>query len=106
MARGALGGRLGSLLGTPSRFMQPRIILYITTFALVAFGLLMIYSSSSIVAMTSEDTNYNAAYYVTRQAVFVAAGLAAAAFVAFTDYHLWSRTLLPLIWVATVALLV
>lgn len=106
MARGASGGRLSSLLGTPSRFMQPRIILYITTFALVAFGLLMIYSSSSIVAMTSEDTNYNAAYYVTRQAVFVAAGLAAAAFVAFTDYHLWSRTLLPLIWVATVALLV
>jgi hypothetical protein len=38
----------------PERFAKPRMMLLVAVFALVAFGLLMIYSSSSIVALTSE----------------------------------------------------
>ncbi len=106
LVRDRNSSRIRSLLGTPSRFMKPRLILYLATFALVALGLLMIYSSSSIVAMTSEDTGYNAAYYLQRQLIFGAVGLVAAAIVAVSDYHLWAGLILPGIWVGTVVLLV
>ena len=93
------------LFAIPSRFMMPRILLYLTTFALVALGLLMIYSSSSITAMVSADSDYSAVYYVQRQLIFGAVGLVAAAIVAVSDYHIWSRYLLPFIWIGTTALL-
>ena len=32
----------------PARFMQPRIMLIVATVLLVAFGLLMVYSASSV----------------------------------------------------------
>ena len=106
MARGGgIRERAEGLFGTPSRFMQPRLVLIITTFVLVAFGLLMIYSSSSIVDMASEDFNNDAAYHLKRQLGFVAAGGVAAIVLAISDYHLWSRSLLPVVWVATVGLL-
>ena len=94
-----------SVLSTPSRFMQPRLILYAMTFALVALGLLMIYSSSSITAMAAYESDYNAAYYLQRQLLFGAIGLVAAAVVAVSDYHLWVRYLLPAVWLASVVLL-
>ena len=93
------------LLSTPSRFMQPRLILYVMTFGLVALGLLMIYSSSSVTAMAVSELDYNAAYYLQRQLIFGAIGLAAAAIVAVSDYHLWVRFLLPAVWIATIVLL-
>ena len=94
-----------NILATPSRFMQPRLILYAMTFALVALGLLMIYSSSSITAMAAFESDYNAAYYLQRQLIFGAIGLVAAAVVAVSDYHLWVRFLLPAVWIATIVLL-
>lgn len=90
---------------TPARFMVPRIVLALTTFGLVAFGMLMIYSASSISTLTSPEYNYDATYYLVRQARACAVGLIVASVVIIVDYHFWVRTLLPVVWVATVALL-
>ncbi len=105
MARTASAERGRKVFETPARFMQPRLVLYLTTFALVALGLVMVYSASSITSMLSEDTNYDAQFYLLRQGGFTAAGLVAAAVVAATDYHLWSRSLLIPIWVVSLVTL-
>lgn len=103
-ARGARGrgGVERTLLGVPERFMRPRVILIAAVAILVAFGLLMVYSASSVTALSSTG---DAAYYLKRQLMFVAAGTAVAVFLAVVDYRMWTgRFLLP-IWVVTVALL-
>lgn len=89
----------------PERFAKPRMMLLVAVFALVAFGLLMIYSSSSIVALTSETYNNDPTYFVVHQLIYVAVGSVAAAILSLSDYHLWSRTFLPVVWAATVVLL-
>lgn len=91
--------------GVPARFMLPRVLLYLCVFALVALGLLMIYSASSVTAAADPDTGNNPAYYLIRQLVFVAVGLVVAGIMTVMDYHVLSGTLLPAIWVATVVLL-
>ncbi|MDO5119133.1 MAG: putative lipid II flippase FtsW [Coriobacteriales bacterium] len=105
MAREVSAERGRKLFDTPARFMQPRLFLYLATFALVALGLVMVYSASSITSMLSRDTNYDAQFYLLRQAEFTAVGLVAAAVVAATDYHLWSRSLLIPIWIVSLVML-
>ena len=94
-----------SIFGVPERFEKPRLLLYLATFALVAYGLLMIYSSSSIVALTGADTDHNPAYYLIRQLIFVGGGLAAAVVIACVDYHFWANKFIIPIWLFTVFLL-
>lgn len=92
-----------SIFGVPARFMRPRLILIAMTIVLVCFGLLMIYSASSITAM--EDYG-DSAYYLKRQAIFAAIGALVAIVLANVDYHLWCDKLLGVIWVLTLALLI
>lgn len=70
--------------------------------ALLVFGLLMIYSASSIVALTAGESP---AAYVVTQLKNTALGLVLALIVAFNDYHTWSERLLAPIWVVTVIML-
>jgi cell division protein FtsW len=91
-----------TILGVPARFMRPRIILLVTAFALIAFGLLMIYSASSITAM---DDYGDAAYYLKRQVLLVVIGVIGALVLGLTDYHTWYRKLLLVVWGVTVAAL-
>ena len=65
---------------------------------LTGFGILMIYSASSIMALTSKEFGYNPAYFAIRQAIFACAGAVMAMVAYVFDYHLWSRSLLPFIW--------
>ena len=65
---------------------------------LTGFGILMIYSASSIVALTSQDYGFNPAYFAIRQAAYAIAGAILAAVAWYFDYHAWSEKLLPLIW--------
>ena len=104
---GRCGGRRPdkTIFGVPERFEKPRLTLYVVTFALFAFGLLMIYSSSSIVALTSEATGHNPTYYLMRQAGFGAVGILFALIIARVDYHIWSHRLLVLLWIVTTAML-
>ena len=95
-------GRFGAI---PERFMQPRLVLLVSTAILVCFGLVMIYSASSISAMTSEDMGYNPFYYVQRQLGFAAAGVALAFIVSRIDYRAVVRNLQVPIWIMTFGML-
>ena len=95
-------GRFGAI---PERFMQPRLVLLVSTAILVCFGLVMIYSASSISAMTSEDMGYNPFYYVQRQLGFAAAGVALAFIVSRIDYRVVVRNLQVPIWIVTIGML-
>jgi len=95
-------GRFGAI---PERFMQPRLVLLVSTAILVCFGLVMIYSASSISAMTSEDMGYNPFYYVQRQLGFAAAGVALAFIVSRIDYRAVVRNFQVPIWIVTFGML-
>ena len=95
-------GRFGAI---PERFMQPRLVLLVSTAILVCFGLVMIYSASSISAMTSEDMGYNPFYYVQRQLGFAAAGVALAFIVSRIDYRAVVRNFQVPIWIMTFGML-
>ena len=67
------------IAGVPARFMRPRLVFIACLIALVLFGLLMVYSASSVEALKEEGDSL---YFLKRQAIFVAIGSAAAAVLA------------------------
>lgn len=83
--------------------MRPRLVLLASVAVLVAFGLLMVFSASSVTALNSTG---DAAYYLKRQLAFIALGTAVAIALAKVDYHFWVRSALMFVWVVTVVLLV
>ena len=91
-----------SIFGVPERFMRPRIVLLATVAILVGFGVLMVYSASSVTALNATG---DAAYYLKRQLGFVAVGTVVAVILARTDYRVWVKRLMLPIWVFTVFLL-
>lgn len=80
-----------TIMGVPARFMGPRLVLLVCVVFLALFGLLMIYSSSSITAMSSSAYNNDPAYFLKNQARYLAVGVVFAVVIASQDYHLWSR---------------
>ena len=66
----ALGERL--IAGIPARIMRPRIVFLACLVAILAFGLLMVYSASSVEALKETGSSV---YYLQRQAIFIAIGL-------------------------------
>ena len=82
--------------------MQPRLVFVAVTAILVGFGLLMVYSSSSVTALLEDG---DAASYFKKQLLLALVGVVAAAVIAKVDYHTWSRSLINVIWVLTVVLL-
>lgn len=85
--------------------VAPSVLFVATALGLLVFGMLMIYSSSSISGLMSEECGYDPAYYLVRQIIFAGIGLVGAAVVAYVDYHRWLGRPLNVIWFATVALL-
>lgn len=98
----ASDGRDQTLLG---EIRRNRILFILFAGCLTAFGMLMIYSASSIMALTSNDYGNNPAYFLIRQAEFAAVGVVAAAIAASIDYHLLSRTFYLIIWGSVTILL-
>ena len=82
--------------------MRPRIILLVTVGIIAGFGLLMVYSASSVTALQSTG---DPAYYLKRQLGFMAVGAVAAIVLARSDYRLWAKKLLLPIWGVSVLLL-
>ena len=106
---GIIGRRRSSTkesAATPSRIMVPRVVFLVTAFALVLFGLLMIYSSSSIVGLTTKDYGYNPMYFLNKQAFYACVGAAVAVALAVIDYHRWTGNVLRVVWTVTTLLLV
>jgi len=80
--RRSVGGARTALRAT--RLAPPDIVLFATIAALVAIGLIMIYSASSA---TAYATYRDAAYYLKRQLVWLVVALIAAALVYRIDYR-------------------
>ncbi|MDZ4158196.1 MAG: FtsW/RodA/SpoVE family cell cycle protein [Anaerolineaceae bacterium] len=76
--------------------------LLLTTFSLVVFGLLMVYSASWNYVLRSGE---NAGYILGRQMIWVATGLLLAGIAAFFDYHRFKKLVLPMM-VVTLLLLI
>lgn len=79
----------------PSRSSFDDLLLW-TFIGLLSFGLVMVYSASIAIAEGSRYTNYQAGYYLFRQAIFIVIGLGCA-FVTFQvsleRWQQWSRPL-------------
>lgn len=82
--------------------MRPRLVFIAVTAILVSFGLLMVYSSSSVTALLEDG---DAASYFKKQLLLALVGVVAAVVIAKVDYHTWSRKLINVLWVLTVVLL-
>lgn len=67
------------IAGVPARIMRPRLIFMACLFTLVCFGLLMVYSASSVEAL---HENGSATYFLFRQLGFTIVGMAALVFIA------------------------
>ncbi len=78
------------------------VVLFAAVLALLAVGLVMVYSASSIVAY---DSLSDSAYFFKRQAMWIALGLAAMGVARSTHYHRLRAAAVPLLLVA-LALLV
>ena len=89
--------------GTVTREYTNRIdpLLAVTTLALAGFGILMIHSATSY---RLEASGQNELYYVVRQAIALAAGVAGMVAVAVFDYRVY-RAWAPLLYGATLLML-
>lgn len=85
------GKHMRAIRGVPARFMAPRLIVIACSVFLALFGLLMIYSSSSITALNSASFGNDPTYFLTHQAINLAIGTAMAVVIATRDYHFWAR---------------
>ena len=75
--RSGRGGQTFSeryIAGVPARIMRPRLIFMACLFTLVCFGLLMVYSASSVEAL---HENGSATFFLFRQAAFAGVGVLA-----------------------------
>lgn len=106
--RAWLDGAMDALRGfasAPARIMVPRVLFLATSIGLVLFGLLMIYSSSSIVGLTTRSYDYDPTYFLVHQAEFAGAGVVLAIGLALVDYRVWSGTPLRVLLLLTVLML-
>lgn len=62
------------VMGVPARIMRPRLVFMVCLAAICLFGLLMVYSASSVEALKEHDSS---TYFLVRQFAFMLIGLAA-----------------------------
>ncbi|HOE74436.1 MAG TPA: putative lipid II flippase FtsW [bacterium] len=84
---------------------RPDYVFLLVVVALVLFGLLMIYSASSLVAFQwfDGDNNY---YFVGRQALSLMVGVIAMAITMATDYRVWQKYSLWMLLATIILLLI
>lgn len=102
-ARGISERLSAALRRVPARIMEPRLTLILATVALVVFGLVMVYSASSIKGIINGESP---SAYLTKQLFGCAMGIVACVVCAKVDYHTWGRKWLPALWLIAVGLLV
>ncbi len=90
--------------GAPSyEVLAPRLTVIVVVAILLAIGLVMVYSASSVEAYNDHG---EASYYLKRQLVFAAVGIACAAVVVCLTPKIWNQNVLSMIWAISLALLV
>ena len=71
----------------PADIMKPRILFILTVFVLTLFGLVMVYSSSSVLALGSEQYGNNPNFFIKKQVVSLGIALVICWLVTRIDYH-------------------
>lgn len=100
MSRGVSRGKKE----VPANIAGPRLLLILCTVALLGIGLVMVYSASSVKAISETG---DAAHYLTNQLIYIGAGLLCAAIVYFLPCNFWrSSRLVWVAWLIAIALLV
>lgn len=80
---------------------RPDIALFIVTITLVVIGTVMIYSSSSIIALEKYGDGY---HYIKKQIVFVLLGLGVMTGVSRVPYRYWAKAAYPAVLISIVLL--
>lgn len=81
---------------------SPDFMLFFAVIALLALGVVMVYSASAVSAYVNFNDSY---YFLKRQIIWAALGLLAMFFTMNIDYHAWQKLSKP-IMLATLALLI
>lgn len=90
------------IAGVPARVMRPRIVFLVCLAALLLFGLLMVYSASSVEAL--KETGSSVSYFQ-KQATFILAGLVLMAIVAAMPLSVLRSDIIWVVWLVFVLLL-
>ncbi|ACV21931.1 Cell division protein FtsW [Slackia heliotrinireducens] len=89
--------------GVPASIMMPRLMLIVTTLCLVLFGLVMVFSASTVQQIASGSSILSS---VGKQAVWVLAGaLGAYGLARFVPYQVWEGRWSNVVWVGACLLL-
>ncbi|HEY5961388.1 MAG TPA: FtsW/RodA/SpoVE family cell cycle protein, partial [Polyangiaceae bacterium] len=81
------------------------VVMAAVAIALLGFGIVMVYSASTVEATVSKATLYDTEYFLKRQAVYGLFALIAMAGLACFDYHRFKRLTYPILAVVTAMLL-
>lgn len=98
-----LGEKL--IAGVPARIMRPRLVFVCCLVAICAFGLLMVYSASSVEALKEQGSSW---YFLFRQAIFMAIGFVAFAVIgtrAVIPWRAFRSSASKVLWAFVVVLL-
>ena len=87
--KAAKAARQARVPSAAAQIMVPRLLLIITTVALLVFGLVMVYSASFVEAFTDPKIN-SSSYFFTHQLIFVGIGLLIMGAAMVVDYRVWS----------------
>lgn len=90
------------IAGVPARVMRPRLVFLSCLGALLAFGLLMVYSASSVEALKEYGSS---TYFLERQAFFIVVGLAVMIAVSRVPLYVMRSPAMWWIWAATLVVL-
>ncbi len=85
--------------------MRPRVILIAVTAILVCFGLLMIWSSSSMTDLASATYDNDPMYHVKHQLRYALIGIVFAVPAAIFDYRRWTKDFIKPLWIAVMVVL-
>jgi cell division protein FtsW len=77
------------------------LVLLLMVVALTSFGIVMVYSASSVMAAKNF---HDGAFFLKRQGIFALIGFTAAAVAMRTDYHFWRKWAVPLLLTSLVLL--
>ncbi len=90
------------IAGVPARIMRPRLVFLVCVAAILGFGLLMVYSASSVEALKE---NGDSTYFLVRQAAFIAFGLVCAVCASRIPLRAWEGYAVWVPWIVIVVLL-
>lgn len=77
-------------------------IILLMVLALTCFGIVMVYSASSVMAAKRYEDSF---YFLTRQSIYALIGLCAMASAMMVDYHFWKKYAVPILLVCLAALI-